>query len=414
MRIGIFADSYLPTLNGVSVSVETFRKEMEKKGHQYFIFAPEKSPYDTKYEDPDAKEGGPEHVFRYPSFVTKKQKNYPIAKPWILFHTNEVIHLVKNLNLDIIHAQHLAVMGNAGRIAGHQLGIPVVYTYHTLITEYTHHVPIIGGFLKGAIVFWSRWFCNHCDQIITPSKPMKEILESYGVTKPIEVVPTGIHPEKLLDHLPEKYIRAKWDIPEGTKILLYVSRIEKEKNIEFLFKAIALLVKFREQNSGKIDFHLLMVGGGAELASSLELVKKMGLNNVITFTDMIDKETVNRYFGAADIFVFPSITETQGIVVCEAMAAGVPVVAVNRMGPKDIIENNVNGYLTDLNIGAFVAKINKLLSDDNLCRQMAKKAKSRADSFSSLASANKMEKLYAKTIQQFKQTIRDGSKPKSS
>jgi len=394
MRIGIFSECYLPTLNGVVVSIETFRKEMEKRGHEYYIFAPETQGYD----DIKPKDGGPEHVFRFPSFVWPWQKNYPIAKR---VNDREAIHQAKSLGLDIIHTQHLFTMGRLGLKVARALDIPAVYTYHTLIAEYTHYVPVLGGLATGPIIKISRDYCNACDQIVTPSEPMKKILLDYGVTRPIEAIPTGIHPEEMQQHFSREAIRKTWDLPENTTILLYVSRIAKEKNIGFLFQAFEQVVKFRRHHHGRVDAHLLMVGGGPELNYYRRLVKKIGLDDYVTFTDMIKKEVVNKYFGAADIFVFPSVTETQGIVVAEAMAAGIPVVAVNKMGPSDIIKNGEDGFLTSLNIHEFAAKINKLLDDDKLRYKMGQAGQTHAKQYSSLNCAIKMEALYEKTREQY-------------
>lgn len=394
MRIGIFSECYLPTLNGVVVSIETFRKEMEKRGHEYFIFAPE-----TKdYEDLAPQKGGPDHVFRFPSFRWPGQATYPIA--WPVNH-RELAHQISRLNLDIIHTQHLFTMGRAGLWVGRKLGIPVVYTYHTLIAEYTHYVPLLGGLTKHAIIELSQNFCNACDQVATPSPSMKKILLSYGVTTPIEPIPTGINLADLQHPFPETFVRQSWNIPANRKILLYLSRVAKEKNIDFLLRAIRHLAKLRQHKHGQIDFHLLMVGGGPELKFYEQLAKKWGLEHFVTFTDMIKKEVANRYFGVADIFVFPSITETQGIVITEAMAAGTPVVAVDQMGPSDIVKSGDDGYLTDLKIEPFVAKINKLLDDDALRRNMGQKARKHAEDYSGLNCAVKMEKLYEQTIERF-------------
>jgi len=386
MKIGIFSECYLPTLNGVVVSIETFRCELEKMGHEVFVFAPETEGF----VDKDKK-----HVFRFPSFRWPGQKEYPLAYP---FFPNEIIKKIKSLNLDIIHAQHLFTIGNFGLRMARSLDIPIVYTYHTLIAEYTHYVPILSKVSKKVIIHLSKEFCNSCDQIVTPSESMAKILKTYGVATPIEAIPTGIHIEKLRDHFPAKVIRAQWDIPENRKILLYLSRIAKEKNIDFLLRTIKLLLFKRLKKHKIADFHLLMVGGGPELEFYKNKVRQMGLENYVTFTGMIKNDLATRYYGAADIFVFPSITETQGIVVSEAMAAGTPVVAVNKMGPSDLIKNGQDGYLTDLNISEFTAKIEKLLDNEKVYKEISANAKENAKDFSSLACAKKLEKLYEETI----------------
>lgn len=386
MKIGIFSECYLPTLNGVVISIETFRTELEKRGHEVFIFAPE-----TKgFIDKDKK-----HIFRYPSFTWPGQKTYPLGLPFL---ATDITNKIKNLKLDIIHAQHLFTMGRLGMRVARNLDIPFVYTYHTLIAEYTHYVPFFSDISKKVIINMSRNFCNKCDQVITPSPSMAKILKKYGVTKQIEPIPTGIYIDKLKDHFPVSVIRAKWDIPENRKILLYLSRIAKEKNIDFLLKSFKMLLNKRRKKHNLPDIHLLMVGGGPELAFYQELVKKMDIENYVTFTGMIKNDLAVRYYGAADVFVFPSITETQGIVVSEAMAAGTPVVAVNKMGPSDLVIDGEDGYLTDLNISEFAGKIEKLLDNEVLYKKMAKNARSDAKEFSSEACADKLEKLYNETI----------------
>lgn len=407
MRIGIFSECYLPTNNGVVASIETFRKEMEKRGHEYFIFAPETEGYD----DTESKDGGPAHVFRFPAFIWPSQKNYPVAWP---INFRELSHQVERLNLDIIHSQHLFNLGRVGLKIGQKLDIPVVYTYHTLIAEYTHYVPVFGKLTKNVIIKISRDFCNACDQVVTPSPSMQKILKSYGVKQNIQAIPTGVNLEALQKPFSQEHLRRMWQIPENTYLLLYVSRVAKEKNIGFLLKAFQHLLKLRQNNESRPDVHLLMVGGGPELTYFKNLVKEWNLESAITFTDMVKPELTKKYFGAADLFVFPSITETQGIVVTEAQAAGLPVVAVNKMGPSDIVNDNKDGYLTDLNIHQFAVKINKLLNDRELRHKMSQAARKNAEQYSSKSCAMKMEKLYDETITKYKQTNRHCSQPKTS
>lgn len=383
MRIGIFSECYLPTLNGVVISIETFRKELERRGHKFFIFA----PYNAKCKDEK------ENVCRYPSFLWPGQGHYPIGLPFLAPSKTKKI---RDLKLDIIHTQHIFSIGKLGLKVGRKLGIPVVHTYHTLIAEYTHYVPLFSGLAKGVVIGMSRRYCNACNQIVTPSPAMKKILLSYGVTTPIEPIPTGINLEDFKNPFHKDVLKAKWHIPEHQKILLYVSRIAKEKNLDFLFEAARKLFKKRH------DLHLLMVGGGPELQYYQQKVIDWDIEQYVTFTDMMEKNTCNRFFGGADIFVFPSITETQGIVVTEAMAAGIPVVAVNKMGPGDFITDGVDGFLTDLNIDEFADKIEKLADNENLRKKFSQNGRQRAEKYSSFNCALHMEKLYEDTIHNYR------------
>lgn len=378
MRIGIFSECYEPILNGVVVSINTFVRELEKRGHKCFIFAPGNRKC-TSF---------PANVYRFPAIAWPK--DYPLAFPFLAPLKSSKIC---DLNLDIIHTQHMFAMGRLGLKIGKQCNIPVVHTYHTLITEYAHYIPLVpNNVVKSIVERITRSYCNQCDQIVTPSVSMQKILRDYGVRTPIEAIPTGIYLDEFNHPFHKDVLRAKWHIPENQKVLLYLSRVAKEKNLDFLFDAIKKLRKKRD------DFHLLLVGGGPELEYYKKIVDKWELSAFVTFTGMQKKESANRFFGAADLFVFPSITETQGIVITEAMAAGIPAVAINKMGPSNIVRDGIDGFLTALNVDEFSDKIEKLLNDSSLREKMGKAARKNAENYSAENSATKMEKLYERTI----------------
>jgi 1,2-diacylglycerol 3-alpha-glucosyltransferase len=383
MRIGIFSECYHPTLNGVVVSVDTFKKELEKKGHEIFIFTTSTRGFVDKDKS---------HIFRYPSTTLFGPDDYPVG---ITLFAPSIAKIAKNLKLDIIHAQHsLGMISGLGLKIAHSEKFPIVHTYHTLLTDYIHW-KIGASFGRWYVRTMSTRFCNKCDQIITPSPSMKKIILGYGVRTPITPIPTGIDiPAFQHPFSPEELLK-KWGIPKDKKILLYLSRIASEKNIDFLLSAIKKISATRD------DFHLIMAGGGKELNSFKKKVEKLGLNYIVTFTDKVAKEDAERCFGAADIFVFPSITETQGIVIIEAMAAGVPAVAIGVMGPSDIISNGEDGFLTELKIEQFNDRIIRLLDDDNLRKQMGAKAKNAAEKYSTESCAQELEKLYEETIDNF-------------
>jgi glycosyltransferase involved in cell wall biosynthesis len=360
-------------MNGVVVSIDTFKEEMEKRGHQYFIFAPRTKKYIDKEKN----------IFRLPSIALPKQNYYPIAltpfAPW-------VDETVKNLNLDIIHCQHLFSMGSLGLKIGRKQHIPVVYTYHTLIAEYNNYFPFFDKVIKNFIISRSKNFCNECDQIITPSEAMKLVLYKYGVRKPIEVIPTGIKTEnfkKINSHL----FKAKHNISENEKLLLYVGRLAEEKNLKFLFKAFK---KVREKHQTR----LIIVGGGPQENEYKKLCYDLKINEYVLFTGYLKKEETEQMFGIADMFVFPSITDTQGIVITEAMAAGTPPVAVAKMGPANIISPGKDGLLTDLTLEDFSGKIGYLLKNPSVLKKMSSNALKTAKKYSSENCATKMEKLY--------------------
>ncbi|MBM2820524.1 MAG: hypothetical protein HW405_284 [Candidatus Berkelbacteria bacterium] len=381
LRVGIFSECYHPVLNGVVVSIDTFRAELEKLGVEYFIFTTEV----PEYQDDDPR------VIRFSSMVPFKSGGgrYPIAWPRLVGKEAE---RVASLDIDLVHSQHLLSVGHLGLKIAMNLGIPSVLTYHTLLAEYTHYVPLFGPLSREYLIKKSRNICNQYDQIVTPSPSMKRVLREYGVRRPIEPIPTGVNVDDFQGPLSRKAVEEKWKIPKKSKILLYVSRIAEEKNVDFLLRAAKSLAEKRD------DFCLLLIGGGPKLEEFQKLVREWGLEKRFIFTGMLPKDETNRYFGAADIFVFSSITETQGIVITEAMAAGVPAVAVAIMGPSDIIINGQDGYLVPLKEDIFAAKINELLEDNELRTKMGKSAKVNALKYSQQKCAEKMLSIYEKLI----------------
>jgi len=381
LRIGIFSECYHPVLNGVVISIDTFKDELEKRGHEFYIFTTRCPGYHESQS----------RIHRFPCLLPFPPKGgrYPIAWPQIASLQAKPIAA---LNLDLIHSQHLLGLGHLGLKVGKILKIPTVLTYHTLLAEYTHYVPLFSPLVRSYLIRQSRLIGNQYDQIVTPSPSMKKVLRSYGVTTPIEPIPTGVNPDDFQNPYSRKDLESRWQIPPKSKLLLYVSRIAREKNVDFLLEAVHGLAKKRD------DFHLLLIGGGPELEEFRRMVARWGLTKRIIFTDMLPKKETNRYYGAADIFVFASITETQGIVITEAMAAGIPAVAVGIMGPSDIIQDGVDGFLTPLKTDEFAAKIEQLLDDENLRTKMGHEARKNARQFTVVACADKMEKLYARTI----------------
>lgn len=379
MKIGFFTECYLPVMNGVSVSIDTFRKALEDKGHEVFIFAP-----DNKDEENDP------HVFRFPAIKDKKKRLYPITFPSIevmkTYLPEEVVS-----NLDIIHSQHMFTMGLLARYTARKYDKPLIYTYHTMLADYTHYAGVFALLLEHYLNNMTKRFCNTCDQIITPSNPMKKLLLKYGVKKPVEVIMTGIEPKNFKRYDSHKF-RKKYKIDEEKKLLLYLSRIAKEKNLDFLLEAF---VKIKREYP---ECHLVMVGGGPEEKWCKQRINELKIKDSVTMTGMLPKEEANEIFGMADLFVFPSISETQGIVIAEAMAAGTPPVAVGKMGPIDLVHDGEDGYLTKLDTDDFAEKVVKLLKNNHLRQEFAHRGLLRVDQFSNETSTSKLISLYEKVL----------------
>lgn len=384
-NIGIFSECSLPkVMNGVSVSIKTFKEELEKNGFLYFIFT---TDY-PNYHETD------EHVVRLSMLLPFKAKGgrYPIARPQ---STNRIAQMVSARDIQLIHSQHLLSTGSLGLKVAKKLNIPAILTYHTLMTEYVHYIPLAGGLIKKWIIGRSRYYCNQYDTVVTPSESMKKILLSYGVTKPIEVIPTGVNLAHFQNPYTKAELKAKWHIPDDQdKLILFVGRMSLEKNVESLLEAMQKFVL----EKGHRDTHLLMVGSGPLIKKCQKLVKDWGIDQFVTFTGGLDKDETNKTFGGADLFVFASVTETQGLIINEAQAAGLPVLAVNKMGPSNYVHDGVDGILVPLNLDVFTDKMDYLLKNENIRQEMSKHAKEAAKQISTEVCGAKLGKLYESLI----------------
>lgn len=383
MRIGIFTDIYRPAINGVTTSIDAFREELEKKGHTVFIFAP-------------VVEGAPKekNVYRLPSVFIEDitPENVPIGVP-ILPIINKTI---KPLKLDIIHTQLPFLIGYLGHHAAQKLGIPEVTTYHSHLTEYAHYVPssILQPLVKYGLKRLAKSFCNKSDVVIAPSTSIKELLLSYGVTSPIVVNPTGVDLKdfKRLNKEERNELFIRYHIPLDKDIILFGGRLAKEKNLYFLLNCYKKILGKRPKT------YLVYAGGGVEEERLRSRIKKLKLENNVCVTGPLEKTEIAKFFGAAEVFAYPSVTETQGLVLCEAMAGGTPVVAIGIMGPKDIITSGVDGYLTKNNPVDFTQKVIKLLDDKKLREQFTKRALKDVQKFSIENCTDRLISIYKEAI----------------
>ncbi|MDH7602988.1 MAG: glycosyltransferase family 4 protein [Armatimonadota bacterium] len=379
MRIVIFTESYEPIINGVSVFVGTLRDEMTRRGHEVFIFAPQFKGYKDNHDN----------VFRWPSRHTVLMPDYPFPLPW----APQLAKVFQSLNADIVHTQTPFILGITAARWARNLGIPLVSTNHTLYTEYAHYVPVRPMIItKLAIVQLMKWYYSKCDLIVAPSRTVEQILRSYGITRPIEVVKTGVVPAAEMPSGTREKVRSDLGIGPEDFVLLYVGRIAREKNLDMLLRAFAKLL------SGYPRVKLLLVGGGPALRETRRLASRLGIEDSVRFVGALRRPDIDPIFVASDVFVFPSTTETQGIAICEAMSAGLPVVAVNAGGIPENISDGVDGILTPDDPDAFASAVERLMVDDEERRRMGMSAKQNASRFSVEAMGDRFEKIYSDVI----------------
>lgn len=394
MKIGIFSETYRPTINGVVVSIETFRTELEKRGHEYFIFAPHNRNDDKQLEN----------VFRFPSIDLPNQPFYPLARPmpFSLAKWHFPIEIIRQL--DLIHIQHFSTMGHYGLKWAQLLDLPVIYTFHTMAELYTGYTPILGPLITHPVRWWTLYTAQQTSQIVAPTQSIKHYLQSIGIKQSINVIPTGIQ-TNLYKPISSSKVRQKYKIKLEDEILLFVGRLSVEKNVDFLLDAFSKIVQT------KPNVHLILAGGGPDKAKFINYCLQHKLNKQVTLTGFLPHKEIIELFGSADLFVFPSTTDTQGIVILEAMAAGTPPVAVDRLGPHDIIKHNLTGCLTDLNLEEFSSTIINLLNNPSKRLKLSIAAKRQAKYFDAKVTADAMEKLYVKTVNQYHEKTSHYSRP---
>lgn len=349
MKIAFFTNNFLPRISGVAISVNTLKVSLEKMGVEVFIFAP---CYQAFY--PRDKE---EKIIRIRSirFWGLKRTAIPIS----FFNVQKINRYLKKIKPDLIHIHHPLLLGKFGLKKGLDYKIPVVFTFHTLYKRYGHYFPFNLSIFKQEIQKYILECANRSNLVIAPTKLIADYLESEGVKNKIAVMPSGIDIKKYNQSFSsaelEKF-KKQLGIAVSSKVLLYVGRITPEKNIDFLIKVVKKIVKIRK------DVVLIMVGDGILLNSRKRLTRKLKLNQNIIWTGLQPYEKLPLFYGIADLFLFPSRTDTQALVLYEALASGLPVVAIDSLASKAIIHNGKNGFIVPENIFQFARIIMSNLS----------------------------------------------------
>ncbi len=377
MRIVFFTNAYEPIINGVVTTVRLFYEELIKQGHQVLIFAPAHRDW---YEDD-------KNIYRFPALNLSKKIYFPIAIPYYQGLTS----LLREFKPDVIHAHHPFVLGRVGLRQAKKLKIPIVYTFHTQYELYSHYFPLpdkVVRYLGRTLV---TNYCNQMNSVTTPTKSMTKLLERYKIKSKILSLINPLDFKKFVNGN-RNIIREQYQINDDF-LLLYVGRLSKEKNLEMLLKAFAILLK-----KGDKKLNLFLVGGGPAEKELKILANNLGIERRVIFVGMVSYEEVANYYAAADLFVMPSITETFGIVTAEAQAAGLPVVAVDADGNNEVVCSGVTGLLTENHSEHFANTIDSLLNDHVKMVHMSKSAKQRAENFAVERVVLKLLAIYQEVI----------------
>jgi len=323
MNILLMTNTYKPIVGGLEKSIESFANEYRQRGHRVVIVVP---------EYPDMKPE--EDVVRIPAVANFNGTNFSLQLPL----PGILEEALENFHPDIVHSQHPFLVGDTALRVASKYNAPLVFTHHTLYEENVHYMPGNEEALKRFMIELSTGYANLADAVFAPSESIMKMMQERGVETPISVVPTGVY-VKNFTRGAGKALRKKMGITPGAFVIGHIGRLAPEKNLEFLTRAVVQFMKKHPRT------HFLIGGKGPSEEIIKEVFSQEGLSQRLHLAGVFKgKELVDAYH-AMDVFVFASQSETQGMVLDEAMASGVPVVAVDAPGVREVVQDRINGCL---------------------------------------------------------------------
>ncbi|MDZ7642054.1 MAG: glycosyltransferase [Desulfurivibrio sp.] len=381
MKICMFTNTYLPHVGGVARSVSTFAADLRQAGQQVLVVAP---TYEGEINDP----ADESHVLRVPAIQHFNGSDFSVYLPL----PGLVADKLREFKPDIIHSHHPFLLGDVALRAARRQDLPIVFTHHTRYEQYTHYVPFDSEPLKRFVINLSTEYANLCSRVIAPSDGIKQLLAQRGVTTPVTVLPTGIDLELLGGGNRERW-RQRYGIAADTRVIGHLGRLAQEKNLPFLAEAAAAYLQKDRQA-------VFVVAGNGEAEQEIrEIFATADLGERLIMPGIQQKDELADCYAAMDLFVFASRSETQGLVLAEAMAAGVPVVAMQATGVDDVVEEGGNGRILPATSTAaeFAAAIEEALSPANLAA-WSRRARQTASGFSRQHCAAELLALYGELV----------------
>ncbi len=379
MKIAMMTNNYKPFIAGVPISVERLAEGLKEEGHEVTVFAP---AYKAQMKE--------EGVVRFHSFLEGIAGGVVIPNP-----LDPVIERrFREEDYDIIHVHHPIAIGNTAAYLSHKYKVPMVFTYHTRYEEYLHYVkPMM--WVKNLVPAYLKSFFEKCEHIFAPTEGMEDYLTGIcGVEgEKVSVLPTGLKEESYHGELQNTERIQKMYDAQNCPLFVSVSRLAHEKNISFLLYALS-----RFKRSFRKPFKMLLIGDGPERGSYEKLVCSLGLEEEVIFTGTVANAALPDYYRAADLFLFASKTETQGIVILEAMAGETPVIALKATGVSDLVKNGQNGYCVEEDMDLFAERMAEVLNNRKLHTALAGEAFKTAYAFREKEIAKKAAEIYKAVV----------------
>ncbi|HEY7886691.1 MAG TPA: glycosyltransferase [Steroidobacteraceae bacterium] len=378
MRILFISDVYFPRVNGVSTSIRTFREDLSRRGVETLLIAPE---YEGQLQ-------AAEHGVMRVSAGCVPQDPEDRRLRWGAL--GRAIEAARPPEFDLIHIQTPFLAHYAGTRFAKRWGIPCIETYHTFFEEYVHHyVPALPRAVGRACArALTRSQCRGVQALIAPSEPLRDSLLQYGIRTPVHVIPTGLAADRFAPGDGRRF-RLSAGLPAERPLVTYIGRVAHEKNIEFL---VRMFVRVREAVPRAM---LVIAGEGPARESLRRLVAALGLESDVHFAGYLDRDTtLLDCYAAASVFVFASRTETQGLVLLEAMAQGAPIVSTAELGTRSILLPGCGALVVEERIAPFAAAVARVLTDPGVASALSQQGRPYARAWSSAAMAGRLADLY--------------------
>lgn len=392
MRIGLFTDTYPPFINGVSTSVAMLKRALEQQGHTVYVVTVSSNALKHEYDEKERilkVAGIPIGIYDY-----RLSSIYPVT----------LINKMKKWNLDVIHSHTEFGVGILARLFAKQFNIPLVHTYHTLYEDYTHYITH-GYFEKSSkkiVEYLTKFYCDKtANELIVPTNKIYSLFkEKYNFTKNIHIIPTGIEVDRFFEeNINKKEVEAlkkKLGLKKNEFTILFVGRLAEEKNVEFLIEAQKKLVEYDDH------IKLLIVGDGPDKQKYEQLAENLGLKDNIIFNGKAAWEEIPIYYHASNVFATASTTETQGLTVIEAMAAGVPPLCIDDDSFRGTVTDELNGRVFK-NQEEYINQVTEFYENKKIIDAYSKQARVQAEHCSSRSYASSVLEVYQRALKEKKE-----------
>ncbi|MDT8444477.1 MAG: glycosyltransferase [Desulfuromonadales bacterium] len=383
MKICMFTNTFLPHVGGVARSVATFAEDLRKRGHEVLVVAPTFADLDQTKEDPS-------QVVRVPAIQNFNGSDFSVR----LLLPKQFSAQLDRFAPDIIHSHHPFLLGDAAIRAAHFRGLPVVFTHHTLYERYTHYVPFDSHVMQRFVIELATRFANLCQRVIAPSESIAELLKKRGVMTPCRVVPTGVDTD-YFGHGTGRHFRQELQIAPEAFVLGHLGRLAPEKNLAYLTSAAI-------KTCQALDNAIFLVAGTGSAKDKVQAdFTAAGLADRLVMTGKLQGDDLVDCYAAMDLFVFASTSETQGMVLTEAMAAGRPVIALDAPGAREVVVDQINGRLLaqTATVNEFAKSIIDAPTASNRLDEWQQQALQTAKEFSRQSSAERLEAVYRETLE---------------